>query len=85
MEEAKNNLFQNMVIKSEYDQEIPLTNCRPTNGTARESYRTFTVKIHPKDNKSKATSSFFLVKMIVKLERTQSNAYQSKDQHRSPT
>ena len=40
---------------------------------------------HPKDNKSKATSTFFLVKIIAKLERTQSNANQNKDQHRTPT
>ena len=50
----------------------------------RTSYTTkFTVTRHPKNNKNKATSSLFLVKMIAKLERTQSNAYQNKDQHRT--
>ena len=33
---------------------------------------------------SKATSSLFLIKMIAKLERTQSNAYQNKDQTQNP-
>ena len=35
--------------------------------------------------KSKATSSLFLVKMVAKLERIYSNAYQRKDLHRIPT
>ena len=35
----------------------------------RKSYRTFRVTRHPKDNKSKATSSLFLFKMNAKLER----------------
>ena len=35
--------------------------------------------------KRKATSSLFLFKMIARLERTQSNVYQNKDQHRTPT
>ena len=39
----------------------------------------------PENNKSKVTSSLFLIKMIAKLEMTQSNAYQNKDQHRKPT
>ena len=34
----------------------------------RKSHRTFTVTRHLKDNKSKATSSLFLVKTIAKLE-----------------
>ena len=46
---------------------------------------TFTVTRHPTYNKSKATSSLFLLKMIVKQEGTKSNAYLNKDQHRSPT
>ena len=37
-----------------------ITNFRPTQGTERKSHRTFTATRHPKDNKSKATSSHFL-------------------------
>ena len=40
-----------------------------------EPHLTFTVTRQPKDNKSKATSSLFLVKMLTKLEWTESNAY----------
>ena len=50
--------------------------------TVSKSYMTFTVTRHSKDNKDKATSSHFLIKMIAKLERTKRNAYQNKDQHR---
>ena len=50
-----------------------------------EEPQTFTVTRHPKDNKSKATNSRFLVKMITKLERTQSYKYQNKEKHRTPT
>ena len=47
----------------------------------RKSHRTLTVTRHQKDNKSKATSSLFPVKLIAKLEMTHSNAYQN----RTPT
>ena len=50
----------------------------------RESHRTSTVTRHQEDNWSKATSSLLLVMMMARLERTQSNVYQSKDQHRTP-
>ena len=61
---------------SEYDQEIPQTHCRPTNGTVRKSGTTLTATRHQKDDTSKATtcSSLFLVKITGKLERTQSKA-----------
>ena len=49
-----------------------------------EEPRNIYIKRHMKDNKSKAISSFFLIKMITKLERTQNNAYQNEDQHRPP-
>ena len=51
----------------------------------RKYHRTLTVTSRHNDNKCKAASSLFRVKMIGKLERTQSNAYQNKDQHRIPT
>ena len=35
---------------------------------------------HPKDN---TTKQLVPIKMIAKLERTYSNAYQNKDQHRT--
>ena len=56
-----------------------ITHCRPTHGTVRKSQRTLTAKIHQEDKTSKATSSFFLVKMIAKLERTLSNALQKQN------
>ena len=72
--------YQNNIRKS------TITNCRPaTHGTVKKSYMTFTVTRHPNDNKSKATGSLFLVKIIAKLERTLGNAYQNKDKHRTPT
>ena len=55
------------------------------NHTLQTNHKTFIVPRHPKDNKSKTTSSLFLVKMIAKLARTQSNAHQNKDQHRTLT
>ena len=54
--------------KSEYDQEIPQS--QTAEQPMAPCYRAFIVTRHPKDNKSKATSSLFLVKMIAKLERT---------------
>ena len=39
----------------------------------RKSHKTVSVSRHLKDNKSKVTSSHFLVKIISKLERIQSN------------
>ena len=59
-------------------------NHKPTPGIVTKSYRTFSVTRHPKDNNSKATNSPFLVNMIAKPERTQSNAHQNKDQLRTP-
>ena len=48
------------------------------------NHRTLTVTQHQGDSYSKATSSLILVKMIAKLETTQSNAYKNKDQTQSP-
>ena len=77
-----NDLKENVNKKvSAHDLEI----LKATRGIVRKSHRTFTVTSHPKNNKSKAISSLFLIKMIAKLERTQSNAYQNKDQHRNPS
>ena len=55
---------------SEYYQEIQQSQTadQPIE-TVRMSYRIFTVTLLPKDNKSKATSSFFLIKMIAKPEK----------------
>ena len=50
----------------------------------RHIHKDFTVTRHLKDNKSKATNSLFLVKMIVNLERIQNNEDLKKDQHRNP-
>ena len=47
-------------------------------GIVKKSHIMSTVTRHPRDKKSKSTSSLFLFKMIAKLERTQSNAQQNK-------
>ena len=54
---------------SEYDKEITQSQTadQPTACTVRKIHTAFTVTRHPKDNKSKATSSIFLVKMTAKL------------------
>ena len=44
------------------------------------SHRTITITRHQEDNQSKATSSLFPIKMIAKLEMTQSNAQQNMEQ-----
>ena len=61
-----------------------ITHCRPTHVTVRKSHRTLTETRHHEDNQSKAISSFFLVNIIAKLERTQSDAYQNKAQTTNP-
>ena len=70
--------------KREWSGNTTITNCRPIHGTVRMSHRTFTVTKHPKDNKIKANSSLFIVKMIAKLERTYSNANQNKTNTEPP-
>ena len=50
----------------------------------KEESQKNTVTKNLKDNKSKATSSLFIVKIIARLERTQRNEYQNKHQHRTP-
>ena len=64
--------------KSVWSGNTTITHCRPTHGTERKSHRTFALIRHPKHYKSKATSSLFLTKMIAKLDKTQSNAYQKR-------
>ena len=67
-------------ILSEYCQEIPKsqTAAKPVAPRGRKSHTTVTR--HQEDKLSKATSSFFLIKMIAKLEWTQSNAQQNIEQ-----
>ena len=55
-----------------------------TNPRRREEETQNTVTRHPKDNKSKATSSLFLVKIFAKLEWTKSNAYLTKTNTEHP-
>ena len=57
---------------SEYDQEIPQSQTADNHVAPRGSYTTIT--IHQEDKQSKATCSLFPIKMIAKLEWTQSNA-----------
>ena len=51
----------------------------------RKSHRTITITRHQDDKQSKATSSPFPIKMIAKLEQTQSNAQQHMEQTQNPT
>ena len=66
------NIFLYQKKVSEYDQEIPQSQ---THGTARRSH--ITITRHQEDKLSKATSFLFPVKIIAKLEWTQSNAQQN--------
>ena len=50
-----------------------------------ESQKIYSKKTSKRQQKQSNQHSLFLVKTIAKLERTQSNAYQNKDQHRSHT
>ena len=52
---------------------LQLNTANQTQGAFRKGPRTLTVTRHQEDNLSKATSSLFLVKIIAKLETTQSN------------
>ena len=60
-----------------------MTNCRQTYGIARNSNTT--IMRHHEDKLSKATSSLFPIKMMAKLEWTQSNAQQNIEQLQNPT
>ena len=62
---------------SEPNQEIHNHNCRQTHGIVRKSHTT--IMRHQGDKQSKATS-LFPIKMIAKLEWTQSNAQQNIEQ-----
>ena len=70
MVHARMNVISGKKV-SEYYQEIPQSH---TAYHPQPLHRTFTVRRHLSDNKSKATSSLFLFNTIAKLERTQSNA-----------
>ena len=68
---------------SEYDQEIPQSQTAdkplaPRGRATQQSRATRKIK-------NKATSSLFLIKMIAKLEWTQSNAQQNIEQLQNPT
>ena len=41
-----------MKKESEYDQEIPHSHCRPTDGTVRKSNRKITITRHQEDKQS---------------------------------
>ena len=59
-------------IVSEYDQEIPLSQTADKPVVSRDSHTTITR--HQEDKQSKAIGSLFPIKMIAKLEWTQSNS-----------
>ena len=70
------------------DQEIitTITHCRPTHCTVRKSQRTMMVTRHQEDKVYRIAISFlFPIKMIAKLERTQSTAQQNMEQMQNPT
>ena len=64
-------------------RNITITNCRQTHGTVRKSH--ITITRHQEDKQSKATSSLFPIKMIAKLEWTQSNAIKNIELLQNPT
>ena len=57
-----------LLIKSEYDQEIPLSHT--TDQEEEPQTINNTVTRHKEDKQSKDTSSLFPIKMIAKLEKT---------------
>ena len=61
--------------RSKYDQEIPQSHTadQPM-ALLGKSNITLTITRHQEDKRCKATSSFFPIKMIAKLQRTQSSA-----------
>ena len=59
------------------------TNCRQTHGIMRKSHTI--IMRHKEDKQSKATSSLFPIKMIAKLEWTQSYAQQNIEKLQNPT
>ena len=67
-----------------------ITNCRQTHGIVRKSHTIITrhhtiITRRQEDKQSNATSSFFPIKMIAKLEWTQSNAQQNIEQLQNST
>ena len=70
--------------KREYDQEIPHSLTAYKMKHHEEESQTFSLTRHLKGNISKVTSSLFFVKIVAKVERIHSNAYQNKDNHRTP-
>ena len=56
-----------------------------THRTVRQSHRAITVTKHKEDKKRQEASSLFPIKMIAKLERTQSTAQQNMKQTQNPT
>ena len=65
-------------------RETTITHCKPTHGTVRKGHGTITITRHQKDRQSKASNSLFPIKMIAKLEKTQSNAQQKMEQTPKP-
>ena len=58
----------------------------PGIASSRKSFGTFTVTRHLKENKSKATSTHFLVKMIAKTKKGRKVMHtKNQDQLRTPT
>ena len=68
---------------SKYDLgNSTITKCTQTHDTPRKSHTT--IMRHQEDKLSKATSSLFPIKIIAKLEDTQSNAHQYLEQLHDP-
>ena len=60
-----------------------IRHCRPSHGIVWKSYIKLTR--HQKGKQSKATSSYFSIKMIAKLKRTYSYVQQNMEQTQIPT
>ena len=78
------SLFLSYKIVSEYEQEIPQSQTADKPIAPRGRANTTIVR-HQDDKLSKATSCLFPIKMIAKLEWTQSNTQQNIEQLHNPT
>ena len=77
--------YYSHIYKSKWVHNHTLqTNPRNCEEKALKSHRTTTATRHQEDKQRKATSSLFPIKVIAKLERTQSIAQQNIEQTQSP-
>ena len=85
-QQQKNNKKNNKNTKKQVSIIRKYNNytLQTTHGTVRKSHITITITRHQEDKQSKTTSSIFFIKMIAKLERTQSIIQQNMEPTPSP-